>query len=284
MKINILKIMILLIFSLTNFSYAADLPCTATTKIDIKNIQPKIVIVGELHGTNEIPEFVGELACSFIKAGKKLILGLEIPTDTQEAINTYMSSQGTPFDKEKLIESEFGARQDGRSSRAMLELVESMRKIRAIGKDLAVMGFDISVGNLLPPLHPGEKIWKGERNMAMARNIESRARVYPEHTFLILTGATHAYKKKGAPWDAEHEAMAYLLSQRLPTYIIAVSSPGGTGWFCPTLDATGKAQCGSHPIGVRLNLKYQLENAAFDMIDERVLVEETTASPPLRDQ
>ena len=48
--------------------------------------------MGEVHGTKEIPEFVGELACSFLQSGKKLILGLEIPSDTQEAINTYINS------------------------------------------------------------------------------------------------------------------------------------------------------------------------------------------------
>ena len=200
-----------------------------------------------------------------------------------------MNSQGTPLDKKKLIESEFGAGNDGRRSQAILALVENMRKLRAAGGQVAVMGFDISMKNHLPPkLYPEEEpdyaLWKMERDKTMARIIESRSRIYPEHIILALTGAVHAYKKKGAPWDANYEAMAYVLSKQAPTYIIGVSASGGNAWFCPTLDANGKAQCGSYPTGVRLDLEYRLKNGAFDVIDSWVKLEETTASPPLRDQ
>ena len=280
---------LLLVITFTTASYATDLPCKPTTKIEITNIKPKVVIVGEVHGTKEIPEFVGELACSFLQSGKKLILGLEIPSDTQETINVYMNSKGTPLDKKKLIESEFGAGNDGRRSQAILALVENLRKLRAAGGQVAVMGFDISMKNHLPPkLYPEEEpdyaLWKMERDKTMARIIESRSRIYPEHIILALTGAVHAYKKKGAPWDANSDAMAYVLSKQAPTYIIGVSASGGNAWFCPTLDAHGNLQCGSYPTSVRLNLKYRLENGAFDVIDSWVKLEETTASPPLRDQ
>ncbi|MBX7230236.1 MAG: hypothetical protein K1X48_11615 [Burkholderiaceae bacterium] len=279
---------LLLVMTFMMRAYATDLPCTPTTKIDITTIKPRVVIVGEVHGTKEIPEFVGELACSFLQSGKKLILGLEIPSDTQEAINTYMNSPGTPLDKKTLIESEFGAGNDGRRSQAMLALVENMRKLRAAGGQVAVMGFDISMKNHLPPkLYPEEEpdyaLLKMERDKTMARIIESKSRIYPEHIILALTGAVHAYKKKGAPWDANYEAMAYVLSQKVPTYIIGMSASGGNAWFCPTLDANGKAQCGSYPTGVRLELEYRLKNGAFDVIDSWVKLGETTASRPMRE-
>lgn len=290
MKLAFQKLLLFVLFviTLSNNVYANELACTPTKKIDITTIKPRILIVDEVHGTNEIPAFIGELACSFIKSGKKLILGLEVPSDIQEAINTYMSSQGTPIDKKKLIDSDFGAGKDGRRSQAMLALVENMRKIRVAGGQVAVMGFDMSMVNHLPPKlyvdeEPDYALWKTERDKTMARIIESRSRIYPEHIILALTGAVHAYKKKGAPWDANYEAMAYVLSKQVPTYIIGVSASGGNAWFCPTLDANGNTQCGSNPTGKRLDLTYRLENAAFDMIDIWVGLEKTTASPPMRE-
>ncbi len=222
---------------------AAAPVCEPTTKINAEKINERIIVVGELHGTNEMPAFVSSLACAFLRTGKPLLLGLEVPTDRQPAINEYMESQGSPADRKKLVDSAVGKLDDGRSSHAMLALIESMRKLRQAGAQVAVMGFDISVGDLPTPLYPNEPIWKGGRNMAMARNIESRARVYPDHIILNLVGGAHAGRRKGRDWDSEYESMGYLLSQRFAVHIIGLASAGGTFWGCAKPDSAGQLKC-----------------------------------------
>jgi hypothetical protein len=261
-------------------AHAADLPCVSETTLDVATLKSRIVIIGELHGTNEIPAFTADLACALLKNGKKLILGLEVPTDRQEAISTYMASQGTDADKAKLIDSDFGKLEDGRSSHAIFNLVDSMRKIQKAGGQVVVMAYDISVGNLPQPLYPNEKLWSGERNMAMARNIESRARVYKDHTILILTGFTHAYRSKGAPWDAEYEPMAYLLTQRMFTpHIISMSSTGGEAWGCTKPGADGKLKC-----QINMKNKFGWTSPADDDpdVDSWVAMGRISASIPVR--
>lgn len=44
----------------------ATLPCTPQTAIDVSKIAPQIIIVGEIHGTEQAPRFVGELICSLL--------------------------------------------------------------------------------------------------------------------------------------------------------------------------------------------------------------------------
>ncbi len=260
-------------------SYATALPCTETSKVDILKIKSRILIIGELHGTNEIPAMTAAIACSILNSGKPLILGLEIPTDRQEAINSFLTSQGSGTDKAQLIASDFGKLVDGRASHAMFNLLDSMRKLRAAGAQIAVMAFDISVSNLPPPLYPNEKIWSGERDMAMARNIESRARVYPNHTLLILTGATHSWRTKGAPWDSEFESMASLLLQRLPIHVIRTQAlSGGSHWGCGRPKEDGQMNC-------QINLMKpptKITDKPDDDTDTWVTLDTYTASIPVR--
>jgi hypothetical protein len=240
---NILKLVLLLLSLVWLPALAESPPCTVGQKVDLATLKSRIIVVGEWHGTNEIPAFVTELACAIVKTGKPLILGLEIPTDLQAGVNDYINSQGSAVDQQKFIATDFGKLEDGRGSLAIFNLIEAMRKIRSTGAQLAVMGFDLSEANLPPPLYPGEKIWKGERNMAMARNIESRAHVYPHHTLLNLVGIVHASKKKGASWDIGYEPMAYLLSQRIPIHTINFTAKGGFAWFCGKPSETGQLNC-----------------------------------------
>ncbi|PTL80173.1 hypothetical protein [Vitiosangium sp. GDMCC 1.1324] len=53
----------------------------------------------------------------------------------QSRLDTYLASRGTPADQDTLLDGDFWRRpyQDGRSSRAMLELVDQVRALRALG-------------------------------------------------------------------------------------------------------------------------------------------------------
>ncbi len=239
----------LALITLVPVIYASDIPCTPEGTFEVGKLKSHVIVISELHGTNEIPDLVGRLACTLVKNGKKLIVGLEIPTDRQDAINRYMASEGSDQDIATLIHSDFGKLEDGRSSQAILRLVETLRRIRQSGALIAVMGYDISVGSLPIPLFKNEQIWSGERDLAMARNIESRARVYGDFILLNLVGAFHASKSKGVAWNSEYEPMAYLLSQRIPIHSISVEFAGGTAWGCLKPKPDGAMNCLINSVG-----------------------------------
>ncbi|HEY1551246.1 MAG TPA: hypothetical protein VGG28_25630 [Kofleriaceae bacterium] len=112
-----------------------------------------MVIVGELHGTREIPAAFDQLART---ATCELVVGLEIPRDEP---------------------SWFWTReiQDGRSSEAIAMLIESLR-----ARGVRVVAFDAD-----------ESTWD-QREHAMAERLLATRAAHPHAALLVLTGNLHA--------------------------------------------------------------------------------------------
>src|SRR5260370_21328477 len=54
-----------------------------------------LLLLGEFHGTSEIPQFVGDLACEASLGKSGVHLGLEIPREEQLRIDSSLASSGT---------------------------------------------------------------------------------------------------------------------------------------------------------------------------------------------
>lgn len=96
-----------LLFCACNSVIASDLACTPNTKISLPTIHADVIAIGELHGSNEIPAFVGGLVCQLAMSEKPVVLGLELPMDLQVGINKYTLSKGQPEDKLALLSADF---------------------------------------------------------------------------------------------------------------------------------------------------------------------------------
>src|SRR5258708_1877132 len=144
-----------------------------------------LLLLGELHGTSEIPRFVGDLACEASLGKSGVQLGLEIPRNEQLRIDSFLASTGTPGDYQTLLEGQFWRRplQDGKSSRAMVELLDSIRRLKGSGASINVFLFDLATR-------------AQDRDAEMAKNILAIRTQAPNDLFLILTGNAHAMKKK----------------------------------------------------------------------------------------
>ena len=86
-------------------AFGADPDCIPQSSVDVTTLEPQVVLVGEAHGTNEIPRFTGSLVCSLLKAGRSVILAVEQDADEQDALNRYMRSDGSAAEKRVLIKS-----------------------------------------------------------------------------------------------------------------------------------------------------------------------------------
>jgi hypothetical protein len=199
--------------------------CAAGTAVPEKLLEPgSLLLFGEIHGVQELPSFFGEAVCSTADARLPMEVGLEVPKTEQASIDTFLASPGAPSDVETLIATAFWSRdaQDGRSSQAMVALLERIRQLRAQGLPIDVFLFDLDGSQAA-----------AERDKVMAENLSSHVRAHPKALTMALTGEVHAWKTKGSPWDPDFLPMGwYLASGGLDVHSLGRSTPAGTAWNC----------------------------------------------------
>ncbi len=176
----------------------------------------KVVLLGEYHGIQEIPAFAVEAACHAAKVAP-VTLALEIWQSEQAKIDAYMSSDGGPAARAALLDSEFWLRpfQDGRSSRAMADLLERARALAQAGIPIRVFAFDAA------------------DDAAMADTLAQAAQERGGDVIVVLTGNIHARTHVGAPWDPKFEPMGYVLANRQANVVaLDCRFPTGSAWVC----------------------------------------------------
>ncbi len=100
------------------------------------------LLIGEIHGTQETPALLASMLRQ--GSGRPWLLGLEIPRQEQERIEAFLRSDGGARARAALTGGAFWTRelQDGRSSEAMLQLIDAVRALRRSGRDIHVVCFD----------------------------------------------------------------------------------------------------------------------------------------------
>ncbi|QSQ10950.1 hypothetical protein [Myxococcus landrumensis] len=196
-----------------------------------------VLLLGELHGTREVPRFVAQSTCQAVVAGVPVTVGLELPLENQTRVDAFLESQGTEHDWLKLMESPFwrSPYPDGRGSEGMANLLEQLRLLRAMGLDVEVFVFD----------HP--KANGQEREDAMAATVVHQVESSPKRFHMILSGNIHSRTKKGLPWDEQRKPMGYLVKEKLDDVVaLDMAYDSGTAWIC-SVDSKGvqdKLDCG----------------------------------------
>lgn len=145
----------------------------------------RMLVVGELHGTQETPALVANLAQRWATRGPVLV-ALEIPAQEQPRLQAYLRSPGDAADRQRLLAGEFWQtprdRSDGRRSEAMLGLLESLRTFVATGAPVEVLAFDDMA------FHDAGQ----DRNAQMAERVRQAMATQPERRIILLTGNYHA--------------------------------------------------------------------------------------------
>ena len=248
--------------------------CPKDGKFPVAELKTRVLVIGEMHGSNEYPAFAKSVVCQLLAANKPVILGLEIPENEQVAINHYLQSSGTAEDRRALQKGKFWQRklQDGRSSVAMFGLIDAVRKLKQSGQKVFLAAFDINNNYEPVPLEKNEAFPRGRRDGEMTLNIIDRLRQYPEYTYVALVGDNHASRSKHYPHNPEFSPMAYLLSQWEPIQTVYLSHQGGEFWVCRKPGE--QFVCGPHNYSAR-----ETKISAQD--DFSIELGKVTASPPL---
>jgi hypothetical protein len=133
----------------------------------------KLLMIGEMHGTNESPKLIERFVRLFTKAGKTVLVGLEIPSGEQALIDQFLSTGDSSLLKRSPF---FNAKfQDGRESIAIANLLIALRGIEGV----RIVCFDISDN-------------RKERDLGMASNfVNARERLKPD-VAITLSGNCHS--------------------------------------------------------------------------------------------
>lgn len=248
-----------------------DLDCGEVVAGLERLLEPKtLLMLGEMHGTREAPLFLTRAACFALKKGLPVRVGIEHPIDEQARTAAYVAGS---LSRTGLLSQGAWRRahQDGRTSEAMLEVLEWLRAAKAAGRDVEVFTFDA-------PLLTGNP-----REEAMAAVLETMAKANPSAVVLALTGNVHARVHPGVEWDLELQPAAWRL-QRAGLTVIALDQAYGTGlaWMC-ALD-NQRLACGARMVKGKYQgaspFVYRMKNYAMNPYNGFYYVGSVTASPP----
>ncbi|RKI46237.1 hypothetical protein D7X55_37170, partial [Corallococcus sp. AB049A] len=209
-------------------------PCTTPVRGLPELLHPGLtLLIGEQLGSNEVPDVVGHVVCQAAQTGLAVVLGLSLPETEQARVDRYLASPGAPADQDALLEGRFWTRtyQDGRSSRAIMDLIDRARALRAAGLRVTVVAYDTDVLN------------GSARDAAQAGVWTKRRAAKPDEVQVVLAGNTHTQLEKGTQWDPSFTPMAHLMKEDRSLVVLEMSYAQGTRWGCD-LDRDSKLVCG----------------------------------------
>jgi hypothetical protein len=196
----------------------------------------RFLIIGELHGTQEIPAAFGELVCFVAAAGSNVLVGLEFPESARSSFEQYVESSGSQADRASFLHDSgwlVDAQQypDGRTSEAMLKLVDRLRELRAAGLGIGVTTF----------VRPQQAVSDPQTTyeIGIADSLKEAAQLSQYDLIIALVGNVHARK---VTFDAEGVVSFDPMAMHLPTettLALHAISNGGEAWNC-------NPNCGRH--------------------------------------
>jgi hypothetical protein len=209
-------------------------PCNAIPGWDqvLADEATRIVVLGEVHGSNEAPAVVADAACLTAQT-RPVVIALEQPSVDQAAIDAFIASDGGEAAREAFLAAQMWnfPMKDGRSSEAYFGLFEKLRQMRAAGTIEAVVAFQPSTEAViaLQPSAVGlERPSQAIYEKAMAGQLLAGAK--PGTTVIALVGNLHAMLTE-SPFEPRFMPMATHLPAGSVVTLFVVPN-GGETWSC----------------------------------------------------
>lgn len=205
--------------------------CTEIPGLDRMLLPGHVLLLGELHGTIEGPSYVERIACRAIDKVRDVTIGLELPSRDQEAINAFLQSDGMDEDVKSVLSLSFWSKgyQDGRTSQAMLGLIETIRRMKANGQNVDILLVD----------EPGNS----DRNAYMAQQLIQYVHQNSRRFVVVLTGNYHNMIHDGSGQMGEYVLDA-LGRSRVTS--LNMSHQGGSAWLDIADEGQGVANIGGN--------------------------------------
>ncbi|KAA8995324.1 calcium-binding protein [Stenotrophomonas cyclobalanopsidis] len=171
----------------------------------------RMLVLGKFHGTRETP-----------------LLALELPRGENPTLRDYLASDGGAAARQRLRGRAFwnvrDDQHDGRRSRDMLAMIEDLRALKAQGRAIDVVGYDVDKSD-------GGNQARDDRMAAELRRLYQRLPAGAR--MLVLTGNVHAMLQRpaDAPPEMQTQPMASLLRD-LDIYSVRLDAQRGGLWAC----------------------------------------------------
>ena len=249
---------------------------------------PDFVVFGELHGTHEAPRFLGSLACSLARDGKRVLIAIEFHVEDNEALQRAWATDRAKFET-FLLEAGSWGRQDGVASEAMYSMLDALHRLRTLGYPIEIAAFN---GAANPEQRakfahlPGQ----GPHEALQAENIASFARAGNFDHVLILVGNLHAQKNSSMLGGAVGDPMAKRLEHYGKVISLDIKHGGGFAWGCRR-SSPQELECSQFAVGktsdltrapfISLNDDINSESAKANY-DGFYWLGPITSSPPFR--
>jgi hypothetical protein len=229
----------------------------------------RFVVVGELHGTAEVPKAFSGLVCEAAARGP-VTVGLELPLSMKAQLDAFLNADS----HERALAGLRGTAlmdprmSDGRTSVSMLEMLESFRHLKNAGHDIAIMPFQPNSGMHELP----QSFYELEMGYLLSRAAVER----PQARVFVLVGNIHARKTAIANIpEIGLPAAAHLpADETLSLYVV---QQGGAAWNCaPT--------CGANPVPSRYEADARgiiIRDYGEGAFDGVIALGPTSASPPV---
>ncbi|HTI95006.1 MAG TPA: calcium-binding protein [Rudaea sp.] len=197
----------------------------------------RLILIGELHGTREIPKLLAQLMSAY-STEDPVLLGLEVPHSEQPAFVRFLASDGSASATSALLSGPFwqvhNSQHDGRRSYDMVDLIKHVRRLRAEGRQVDILTYDNE---------PTKTANSEARDKAMADRIREGFAALPRGRFLVLAGNVHAMLERPSNAPAEMQTPMGTYLRDLDPFSVDISARNGEFWACTK-------QCGAvaaHP-------------------------------------
>ncbi len=213
---------------------AAAPDCVPDGRVDVAAIDRQVVLIGEVHGTAEIPRFTLGFVCSLLGAGRSVVLAIEHAGEQQEGLNRYLRSAVAAADRQALLQGiNWKIYGDGRGSVAMFELVDGIRRLRQQGQRVGVITLD-RIENIDVPLTDDERVPVAAAenaalnrlgNQEMGNSVLYAALLDKRYTVVVLAGYSHTstvLSVDPSPWFGTYQPMGRVIEQQMPTFTIGL--------------------------------------------------------------
>ncbi|MDR6134526.1 hypothetical protein QE361_001501 [Sphingomonas sp. SORGH_AS802] len=223
---------------------------------DVASREPRFVVFGEMHGTQQAPAFIGDIACALAARGERILVAIEHSSTENDAFQKAWHLSNAEF-PEALKRAGWADRDDGVGSEAMLALLVRLHNLARLGQSIDIVAFngakDAEQSRRFSDL-PGQ----GPHDAAQAENIRVAAAAHAYDHVLVLVGNVHARKRPVEHFRAQFEPMVMRLGPPSSIITLNMKTAGGTAWNCELKPGVtpkpGKPitqddiACGSYPI------------------------------------
>lgn len=234
-----------------------------------------VLIVGELHGTEEAPLFIQGIAKKLADTGAQVVIGLEMSRQEQSLINEFLNSDGSAGAVAALLAGEFWRGNDGRNSQAILGLLDGIRVARVAGSTISVMTID------------DEAFFDegSERREGLAARIAELHQDPKYDIVVVLIGNYHARLRAPSSITSEGELLTEppvptaARITNVPITTMNVTACSGAFWSCRS-----RGSCGPIEISARCDAEELPLVEELDPIQQpynlSLVLERFTPSPP----